>query len=200
MRGCHFQDVFGRCSICLRDLSTDALDLRTLRFCDEQEEAVCEHRGWEHQTHLDVCRARSCFTDSCPHCGGKHRTVEQMLRCNVDRALREALSNGEKWSPAGTSLNLIGDDVPENLRSGAWRKMRKKVVERDGNRCQECGRDLSQLPAWFTEVHHVLPRVRGGGDHPANLKTLCVVCHRLETEKLQWQMMWESGRDAKQEG
>ena len=200
MRGCHFQDVFARRSFCLRELEPEAIDMRAMRFCDEQEEALCIHRGWDHQTYLDVCKVRSRLTDRCPHCEGRHRTLEQVLRCNVDKALEKALASGGRWSPSGTTTSLVGDDVPENLRAGAWRKLRKKVAERDGYHCQGCGRDLSQLPPWFTEVHHVLPRVRGGGDHPANLKTLCIVCHRLETEKLQWQLMWESGRDAKQEG
>jgi len=34
------------------------------------------------------------------------------------------------------------------------------------------------------EVHHILPRVRGGTHHPHNLRLLCSVCHRKYTNEL----------------
>jgi 5-methylcytosine-specific restriction protein A len=42
----------------------------------------------------------------------------------------------------------------------------------------------AHLPKWYTEVHHIVPRVHGGGDHPSNLKTLCVECHRKYTDEM----------------
>lgn len=45
---------------------------------------------------------------------------------------------------------------------------------RDGYKCQRCGKKNCRL-----EVHHLLPRSRGGSDKLANLITLCSDCHRL---------------------
>lgn len=45
---------------------------------------------------------------------------------------------------------------------------------RDGYKCQCCGKKNCRL-----EVHHLLPRSRGGSDRLANLITLCSDCHRL---------------------
>lgn len=45
---------------------------------------------------------------------------------------------------------------------------------RDGHKCQCCGRKNCRL-----EVHHLLPRSRGGSDKLANLITLCTNCHHL---------------------
>lgn len=45
---------------------------------------------------------------------------------------------------------------------------------RDGYKCQCCGKKNCRL-----EVHHLLPRSRGGSDKLANLATLCSDCHRL---------------------
>lgn len=45
---------------------------------------------------------------------------------------------------------------------------------RDGYKCQCCGKKNCRL-----EVHHLLPRNRGGSDKLANLITLCTDCHRL---------------------
>lgn len=45
---------------------------------------------------------------------------------------------------------------------------------RDGYKCQCCGKKNCRL-----EVHHLLPRSRGGSDKLANLITLCSDCHHL---------------------
>ena len=45
---------------------------------------------------------------------------------------------------------------------------------RDGYKCQCCGEKDCRL-----EVHHLLPRSRGGSDKLANLITLCTDCHHL---------------------
>ena len=55
---------------------------------------------------------------------------------------------------------------------------------------------LADVPSWFTEVHHIVPRERGGGDHPSNLKTLCLVCHRAYTNELLAQLWLEAITDA----
>jgi len=49
--------------------------------------------------------------------------------------------------------------------------VRKRVLERDSWRCQECG-SMEGL-----EVHHMRPRSRLGGDVMHNLITLCSGCH-----------------------
>ena len=57
-----------------------------------------------------------------------------------------------------------------------WNQIRNNILKRDGGECQVCGwqRDL--------EVHHIIPRIHGGGDHPNNLVTLCRECHDLVSE------------------
>jgi 5-methylcytosine-specific restriction endonuclease McrA len=53
----------------------------------------------------------------------------------------------------------------------SYRKLRIKVLERDGWRCQYCGSsdDL--------QVHHICFRSRLGDDRDENLITLCADCH-----------------------
>jgi hypothetical protein len=47
---------------------------------------------------------------------------------------------------------------------------RKKVVERDGGRCQSCGKPGSDLD-----------HIDGNSDDPSNLQMLCGPCHRAKT-------------------
>ena len=58
-------------------------------------------------------------------------------------------------------------------------RVRREVLARDRHRCGApgCGRTR------FLEVHHVVPRRKGGDHKAANLMTLCGSCHRLWHEK-----------------
>lgn len=85
---------------------------------------------------------------------------------------------------AGSAQPLLPDRFPTFIKERAWRKVRAAVLERDRHQCQECGRDLSKYPAWYTEVHHLMPVISGGSDHPANLITLCTECHGAHTDNM----------------
>ena len=54
-------------------------------------------------------------------------------------------------------------------------RVRREVLDRDRHRCRApgCGRTR------FLEVHHRVPRSRGGTHATENLVTLCAACHRL---------------------
>ena len=57
------------------------------------------------------------------------------------------------------------------LAKGEYEIIRKRVLERDGWRCQECG-SMQNL-----HVHHMKRRSQLGGDVMHNLITLCADCH-----------------------
>ena len=58
------------------------------------------------------------------------------------------------------------------LNAQAYRILHRKILERDGWRCQACG-SMSGL-----EVHHMQRRSQLGDDCDVNLITLCADCHR----------------------
>jgi ATP-dependent DNA helicase RecQ len=58
--------------------------------------------------------------------------------------------------------------------SSEWDEIRRQVLRRDGHRCVDCSADLKVDGA---HVHHLLPRAAGGSDEPANLVSLCQMCH-----------------------
>ena len=64
------------------------------------------------------------------------------------------------------------------LGQQAYRRLLKRVLQRDGWRCQKCGalRDL--------QVHHRRYRSQQGNDSLANLVTLCAYCHMQEHGQL----------------
>jgi 5-methylcytosine-specific restriction endonuclease McrA len=52
-----------------------------------------------------------------------------------------------------------------------YRRLMKRVLERDGWRCQKCG-TLENL-----QIHHKIRRSQQGADSLDNLVTLCAYCH-----------------------
>jgi 5-methylcytosine-specific restriction endonuclease McrA len=59
-----------------------------------------------------------------------------------------------------------------------YRRLMKKVLERDDWRCQKCGsvKDL--------QIHHKTKRSQQGNDALENLVTLCAYCHMEEHGQL----------------
>jgi 5-methylcytosine-specific restriction endonuclease McrA len=58
------------------------------------------------------------------------------------------------------------------LEPEAYRQHCREILERDGWRCQTCGR-MEDL-----QVHHIQPRSHLGDDTEVNLVTLCAKCHQ----------------------
>ena len=60
----------------------------------------------------------------------------------------------------------------ELYRRKEYARLRRRCLDRDGWRCQECGR------AGRMELHHIVSLQKGGAPlDPANLTTLCRRCH-----------------------
>lgn len=57
--------------------------------------------------------------------------------------------------------------------------IRRAVLARDGRRCTTEGCGARR----FLEVHHIVPRTRGGSNAMENLTTLCGACHRFVHER-----------------
>ena len=63
--------------------------------------------------------------------------------------------------------------LKDNGSTGKWRKIRARILQRDGYTCQACGMDGNH-------VDHIVPRNlfgEGNADHDDNLQTLCKSCN-----------------------
>jgi len=83
---------------------------------------------------------------------------------------------------AGRGEPVIRSGVPGNLgrirlKGEALTALRRRVFERDGWKCCECGRGCS----WATgHLAHIIGRGRGGSDTEENTRLLCGDCHHAE--------------------
>lgn len=61
-----------------------------------------------------------------------------------------------------------------------WWEIRRKVLQRDNYRCQECGisnADSRRKYGKGLSVHHIQPYEDGGTHDLDNLVSLCMACH-----------------------
>lgn len=56
----------------------------------------------------------------------------------------------------------------------AWIKLRRIVFKRDKYLCQPCLREGMTTAA--TQVDHIRPKAKGGGDELTNLQSICNAC------------------------
>ena len=66
------------------------------------------------------------------------------------------------------------------LGQRAYRRLMKRIFERDGWRCRKCG-SLENL-----QIHHQIHRSHQGDDAVSNLVTLCAYCHLKEHGQLSY--------------
>ncbi len=56
-----------------------------------------------------------------------------------------------------------------------WIKVKQWIYQRDQGICQYCH---NQTEYKDTHCHHILELSESGTNHPSNLKTLCIACHK----------------------
>ncbi len=86
-------------------------------------------------------------------------------------------ARGKRLDPA--AADALACDHVERRANGRNRSVippsvRRRVLDRDGHRCTTPGCSNRH----FLEIHHVVPRNRGGSNQLHNLTTLCTRCHR----------------------
>ncbi|MBD1831147.1 HNH endonuclease [Cyanobacteria bacterium FACHB-472] len=62
----------------------------------------------------------------------------------------------------------------------SWREIRQQALRRDNRTCQVCRKEHSG------QVHHIIPRSKGGTDDLSNLITLCGRCHMVISPVPEW--------------
>lgn len=67
-------------------------------------------------------------------------------------------------------------DATDRMPGFQWDELRRRVFERDGNKCIQCG-DVA------TDCDHITPVALGGTNDPENLQSLCSRCHDVKTKK-----------------
>ena len=67
-------------------------------------------------------------------------------------------------------LVLMSSALKANGSTTKWRKIRERILQRDGYTCQHCGGEANS-------VDHIVPRTLNGTDDEFNLQSLCTPCN-----------------------
>ncbi len=109
---------------------------------------------------------------------------------NLDLPPSEMITAGFWISPSDEvvdKLKAMGlwKGQPNNYGS-KWKEIAAKIRERDGHKCQSCGRSKDEQEKAF-DVHHKKPfksfHSAREANHPDNLITLCTQCHKLAEQQ-----------------
>jgi len=74
---------------------------------------------------------------------------------------------------SGKEPLLMSSALKDNGSTSQWRKIRQRILQRDGHTCQQCGMEGNS-------VDHIIPRSMNGTDEDWNLQTLCVSCNSVK--------------------
>lgn len=91
---------------------------------------------------------------------------------NKCQMLPSELLDRAKWNKGTTYQTKSDDDVFVSKK--AWADAARSKY---GNRCSRCGWDKARC-----DVHHIVPRSKGGLNKLSNAEVICPNCHRLHHE------------------
>ena len=135
----------------------------------------------EYQHTCDVCG--KTFKNNQPNtkrCSPECAKIFEKSRYSV---ARKSCDNN-KTQQIKCRMPLVFNDIPlrnEGIlsrpantwhRKGFTNGLKEEIKKRDGWQCYACGKETN------LHVHHIIPRIEGGGHTPDNLVTLCGGCHR----------------------
>lgn len=98
-----------------------------------------------------------------------------------DLAFRIKETRGGGPHPNGTHPRHTRG-LARSKRKGVKPSQRKRIFERDGNRCRDCG--CEDTPRNPLSIDHIIPIVLGGTNQDANLQTLCTTCNLRKNKSL----------------
>lgn len=105
----------------------------------------------------------------------KHATEDMEKSCSVFGHLCPAFFVNEPFTET-KEKRRIGRQIP--------RHMIIRVVRRDNNTCQECGKILKDNEI---EFDHIIPLSKGGSTEEYNLRVTCFDCNRGKSNKVKLQ-------------
>jgi hypothetical protein len=114
------------------------------------------------------------------------RSNRPRVFCSYEHFLLHVRENGLAMHRSLVRQAQVLLGAPDIFRNEVSRRfisadLRSQVLERDGLKCQECGRELhdekNRIDPLKATIDHVVPRCLGGTDKPENLRILCHECN-----------------------
>lgn len=141
------------------------------------------HKGNKADLLLDMMEAYLDNDENAPRGATRSRYKIHVHECPTCAKAAVQTSHGERELSASETETARCDaqvHVPgQRNQSTIPPRVRREVLARDRHQCRRKGCNHNR----FLDIHHIVPRLKGGSHDPANLITLCSSCHRLWHEK-----------------
>ena len=109
-------------------------------------------------------------------------TRKKISKVRMDRKhtekTKQKMSGSHKGEKNPNWKNGISPITNLRLANSNWKKLAKRIRERDNYMCLYCKTEIAN------NVHHMLPVRLGGNDDEYNLITLCDRCHKFIEQKI----------------
>lgn len=131
-----------------------------------------------------LCSSSLSLSDPLPTRGGRRVTPDkEMQRAYIDshgdkftskssRKAQEPMKRGKRLNPRTEAKKL--DDVRWKAIKDTFLTLAPLVDPAGVARCNKCGRRADETRL---DLHHIVPRSRGGKSDPDNARLLCRSCH-----------------------
>ena len=117
----------------------------------------------------------------CNYSGCNEMAVEHHTYC--EKHLVESQKKHKEWLENHKKKPFENAARTNNYNNAQWRNLRKEVLKRDNNKCQQCGATAAES-GHPLEIHHVIPP-KGNKElfyDINNCITLCKRCHAIITQ------------------
>ena len=151
-----------------------ALENKETRLC-----AYCGEPFSIKKSAVDICCSKKCrdARSKTPDWPTFNKQLRVCVECGKEFYVKQCeVVNGKgiycSKKCRDKSMILIGLPAPQFYTRTEWKQIRLEVLDRDGNKCQQCGFNGKGL-----HIHHIKRKRYGGTEELENLITLCHVCH-----------------------
>lgn len=117
------------------------------------------------------------FCDKESHNAGALKMHERSCLKNLNRLPGTFAGKKHTIDAKKKQAKSFSGKVPESLFDVSSRTL-QKILKRMNAKCSNCGWDKTTC-----DIHHIVPRKKGGTNEHSNLTILCPNCHRLAHEK-----------------
>lgn len=133
----------------------------------------------------DCDHLKNRYQVECKNCGKKFEVIKSRLEADdkgkycsrecYEEAKSEMMKGENNWAYIdGRSYKRM------KFRGKEWRRIREKAIQRDNEKCVECGLTRSEHFSRYGQdlhVHHIEPFRKNHSNDLDKLETLCVKCH-----------------------
>lgn len=107
---------------------------------------------------------------------GSEHVQKVCKHCREPFTVLERYNNNREFCSNTCRMKGSSPSLQEKAEDGDWGASTAFIRRRDDETCQVCGREQRTIEGTLN-VHHIVPRSKGGPDVPSNLVALCQDCH-----------------------